>query len=45
MTYDFDRVWDRKDTYSVKWDGVGKFSGMPTCPCGWPIWTSKRRRP
>lgn len=27
MTYDFDRVWDRKDTYSVKWDGVGKFFG------------------
>lgn len=27
MRYDFDRVWNRKNTQSVKWDGVEKLFG------------------
>lgn len=27
MQYDFDHVWNRKNTYSVKWDGVEKLFG------------------
>ena len=29
MKYDFDKVWDRVDTDSIKWDRQFKF-GVPT---------------
>lgn len=37
MQHDFDRVWNRKNSYSMKWDGVEALYGEADL---WPMWVA-----